>query len=127
MNKNKEKRKHIDGTNQPPESSYLNTRSLTEFHSHTTQFQHTFRADFELVLPLKFKDTNGKYLHLEDWLPLNNPFGKLINTLQVNRKRYELKMIPSISLGSVSRYSTGIMQHIRKKQLAATERDFFFL
>ena len=118
---------NIYRTNQPAESSYLNTRSLLEFNIVIPHVLHTVPADFELVFPVRFKDANGNYLNLGNWLPVNNFFGRLIDTLQVNRKGDQLKVIPSDPLGSVGRYSTGIMQHMSDEQLAVIERDMLFV
>ena len=50
---------NIYRTNQPAESSYLNTRSLLEFNIVILHGLHTFPTGFELVLPVRFKDANG--------------------------------------------------------------------
>ena len=68
-------------TNQPAESSNLSTRSLFEFHIVIPHGLYTFPAGFELALSVRFKNTNGNYLNLGDWLPLNKIFDRIIDTL----------------------------------------------
>ena len=35
-------------------------------------------VDFDVVLPIRFKENNGNFINIREWLLVNNFFGHLI-------------------------------------------------
>ena len=76
---------------------------------------------------MRFEDENGGRLNLSRWLPANNFFGRLIESISVFRKDDQHPIVHSRPSGSVASYSRGIMQHMTSKQLEMIERDLLFV
>ena len=70
-------------TKQTAESTYLSSGTVLEFNLVIPNGNYTVPSDFELILPVRFKDENGGRLNLSRWLPVNNFFGCLIESMSV--------------------------------------------
>ena len=58
--------------------SYLPIGPVLEFNLVIPNGNYAVPSDFELILPVRFKDENGGRLNLSRWLTANNFFGHLI-------------------------------------------------
>ena len=104
-------------TKQTAESTYLSSGTVLEFNLVIPNGNYTVPSDFELILPVRFKDENGGRLNLSRWLPVNNFFGCLIESMSVFRKDDQHPIVHPRPSGSVTSYSLSIMQHMTSKQL----------
>lgn len=107
-------------------STYISSGTIPEFNIIIPKGLYTVPTDFELVLPVRFKDENGNKFNLGQWLLVNNCFGHLIENISVYRKEEQEPMLQPGSSGSVARYSQDMLRHMTEKQLQFIEMDLFY-
>lgn len=74
----------------------------------------------KLTLPIRFKKKkNGNLINLEDFMPLNNFFGYLIESISVLKKHDQANLTPALPSG----YMNSILEHVGEEQLSVVQRD----
>ena len=75
----------------------------------------------KLTLPIRFKKKkkNGTLINLEDFMPLNNFFGYLIESISVLKKHDQANLTPALPSG----YMNSILEHVGEEQLSVVQRD----
>ena len=118
---------NIIPSQQVAESTYLSTKTILEFNIEVPRGNYVRLADFELVIPVRFRDEDGNRINLGEWIPVNNFWGRFLEGLKIERKQ-DLKSIviprPPRSLASHAR---SIMQHMANEQLKVIEREMLFI
>ena len=70
-------------TKQIAKSTYLFSGMVLEFDLVIPNGNYTVSSDFEVILPVRFEGENGGRFNLSRWLPANNVFGHLIESISV--------------------------------------------
>ena len=70
-------------TKQIAKSTYLSSGMVLEFNLVIPNGNYTVSSDFEVILPVRFQGENGGRFNLSRWLPANNVFGHLIESISV--------------------------------------------
>ena len=84
-------------------------------------------SDFELVLPVRFKDEDNDRINLGQWIPVNNFWGQFLEAMTIVRKQDLKAIVQPRHLGSLAYHAQSIMQHMTDKQLQVIERDMLFV
>ena len=71
---------------QVAESTYISTKTILEFNIEVPRGHYVRPADFELVLPVRFRDEDGNRINLGEWIPANNFWGRFLEGLKIERK-----------------------------------------
>ena len=118
---------NIIPSQQVAESTYLSTKTILEFNIEVPKGNYVRPADFELVLPVQFRDEDGNRINLGEGIPANNFWRRFLEGFKIEIKQ-DLKSIvlprPSGSLASDARK---IMQHMTDEKLKVTERKMLFV
>ena len=64
-------------------STSLSSGTVLEFNLDIPNGNYIVSSDFEVILPVRFEGENGGRLNLSRWLPANNVFGRLIESISV--------------------------------------------
>ena len=85
------------------------------------------RRDFELVLPVRFRDEGGNRINLGEWIPVNNFWGRFLEGLKIERKQDLKSIVLPRPSGSLASHARSIMQHMTDEQLKVIEREMLFV
>ena len=83
--------------------------------------------DFELVLPVRFRDEDGNRINLGEWIPANNFWGRFLEGLKIERKQDLKSIVLPRPSGSLASHARSIMQHMTDEQLKVIEREMLFV
>ena len=83
-------------------------------------------ADWELVLPVRFRTEDNVPIDLGRYIPVNNFFGHYLETLTISRKDDVKPIVWPRPSGSIATYTRSIMEYVTPDQLAVIENDVLF-
>ena len=71
---------------QVAESTYLSSKTILEISIEVPRGHYVRPADFELVLPARFRDEDSNRINLGEWIPANNFWGKISRRFEKQEK-----------------------------------------
>ena len=116
---------NIVPSQQVAESTYLSTKTILEFNIEVPRGHYVRPADFELVLPVRFRDGNRR--NLGEWIPANNFWEIFLGGLKIKRKQDLKSIVLPKPSGSLASHARSIMQHMTDKQLKVIETEMLFV
>ena len=117
---------NIEPSQQVVESTYLSTKTIVEFNIEVPRGHYVRPADFELDLPVHFRDEDGNRINLGEWIPENNFWGRFLEGLKIERKQDLKSIVLPRPSGSLASHACSIMQHMTDKELKVIEREMLF-
>ena len=108
-------------------SRNLSTKTILEFNIEVPRGHYVRPADFELVLPVHFRDKDGNRINLGEWIPANNFCGRFLEGLKIERKQDLKSIVLPRPSGSLASHTRSKMQHMTDEQLKVIEREMLFV
>ena len=118
---------NIVPSQQVAESTYLSTKTILEFNIKVPRGHYVRPADFELVLPVCFKDEDGNRINLGEWMLANNFWGRFFEGFKIKRKQDLKSIVLPRPSGILASHARSRMQHMTDKQLKVVERVMLFV
>ena len=116
----------ITHSTQTAAPTYLTGGTVLEFNIIVPQGQFFRPADWELVLPVRFRTEDNVPIDLGRYIPVNNLFGHYLETLTISRKDNMKPIVRPRPSGSIATYMRSIMEDMTPDQLAVIENGVLF-
>ena len=97
-----------------------------EFNIIVPQGHFVRLADWELVLPIRFRTEANVPINLGEYIPVNNFFRHYLETLTMSCKEDMKAIVRPRPSGSIATYIQSMMEDMIEKQLQVIEIDIFF-
>ena len=118
---------NIVPSQQVPESTYLSTKTILEFNIEVPRGHYVRPADFELALPVRFRDEDGNRINLGEWIPAINFRGRFLEGLKIERKQDLKSIVLPRPSGSLASHARSIIQHMTDEQLKVIEWEMLLV